>query len=156
VFGIAIIVFFPVFMASLMLWSKLFVSGDDISTREAILLILGSAVPGAIPAAFLLVRWAFFVQAVVIEDVSSGEAQSTSRQVVRGHWWRAFGVLLLLWLLAGIVGWAVMGITWAAPQLAGVLAGAAADILVLPFTGIAYTLLFFDLQSRERERVSIA
>jgi hypothetical protein len=27
---------------------------------------------------------------------------------------------------------------------------------VFPFTATAYTLLFFDLQSRERERVSIA
>jgi len=121
-----------------------------------IVFILAVTIVGIPFAIFLGVRWAFFTQAVVLEDASSGEAQSYSREIVQGHWWRVFGILLLLWVLGVAVTSPATTITWTVSRPIGAILANLIGVIFLPFAAIAYTLLFFDLQSREREHVSIA
>lgn len=105
-------------------------------------------------AIYLLVRWAFFPQVAIIEDIYGRDALSRSAELVRGSWWRVLGILIVLWLLGGIPTLIVSIIFSAAPIFASALASSVASILVLPFAVCASTLLYFDLHSREQQRVS--
>ncbi len=107
-------------------------------------------------AVYFLVRWAFVTQTVIIEGQSGHGAMELSAGVVQGCWWRTLGVLFILGLLASFPTGAVSLLFSAAAPVAGSLASAVVAVIVLPFSATASTLLFFDLQSRERERVSIA
>ena len=48
-------------------------------------------------------RWAFYAQAVLIEETSATNALKRSRELVRGAWWRVFGIMLAIFLLAFMI-----------------------------------------------------
>jgi hypothetical protein len=75
---------------------------------------------------------------------------------VEGFWWRAFGILLVIGLLAAIPTFLVSAVFAPAAPIAGSLASSVVAVVVLPFSAAAATLLFFDLSSREHERVGVA
>jgi hypothetical protein len=49
-------------------------------------------------------RWGFHAQAVLVEEVSATNALRRSRELVTGAWWRVFGILSALLVLAIIIG----------------------------------------------------
>ena len=134
-------------------------AGTLIATLLRILIVvlaLSITIVGIPFAVYFAIRWAFFTQAIIIEGESSSGATDLSARLVAGSWWRTFGILFVVGLLAALpIG--VVSVTFAAatPIAAG-LASAVVSVVALPFSAGAATLLFFDLQSRERERVSIA
>ena len=54
-------------------------------------------------AIYLGVRWGFYAQAVLIEEHSATNALRRSRELVKGAWWRVFGIILALILLAFMI-----------------------------------------------------
>ena len=56
-----------------------------------------------IPGIYLGVRLAVSIQALVVEGRRGTEAMGRSWGLVGGHWWHAFGTLLVAFLLTGIV-----------------------------------------------------
>ena len=54
-------------------------------------------------AIYLGVRWGFYAQAVLIEEHSATNALRRSRELVRGAWWRVFGIMLTIFLLAFMI-----------------------------------------------------
>jgi hypothetical protein len=120
-----------------------------------IVMALGITIVGIPFAIYVMIRWAFFAQAIVIEGESSSGATSLSARLVQGRWWRTLGILFIIGLLASVPAAAVSFVFSAAAPIAGSLASAVVAVIVFPFSAGAATLLFFDLQSRERERVSI-
>jgi hypothetical protein len=48
-------------------------------------------------------RWGFHAQAVLVEEVSTTNALRRSRELVTGAWWRVFGILSALLVLAIII-----------------------------------------------------
>ena len=48
-----------------------------------------------LPGIYLLIRWFFVAQCVVIEDKRGFDALARSGQLVRGNWWRVFGIVLV-------------------------------------------------------------
>jgi membrane-anchored glycerophosphoryl diester phosphodiesterase (GDPDase) len=119
-------------------------------------LLLSVTIVGIPFAIYLSVRWAFVSQAVVIENQSPREAVSLSSRIVEGHWWRTFGIILVIVLLSSIVSGVVSLVLSPVAIVAATLANSVVAVVVTPFAAGANTLLFFDLQSRESERVSIA
>jgi hypothetical protein len=140
----------------------------------AVLLLVGGPLALAVLplVAWLYVRWALAAPALVLE--SSGgtrrvgilAAMSRSTALVRGAWWRTFGLLLLVALLAAVVTGVVSApfqlgsllipgsdddVTVLAVQTAGALA---ASLLVTPFQAAALTLLYVDRRIR-REGLDI-
>jgi hypothetical protein len=105
--------------------------------------------------AYFLVGWALFVPMVVIEEKSASNSLSSSSSLTKGARWRVLGILFVLWALQALVASPATAITWTVSRLVGPILGDIIGTFVLPFAAIAYTLLFFDLQSRERERVSV-
>jgi hypothetical protein len=107
-------------------------------------------------AIYLAVRWAFVVQAVMLEDARPREALTLSGRLVSGYWWRTLGIILVISILAAVPIFVVSIIFALAPLLVSGIINAIMTVLVLPFVGAAYALLFFDLQAREASRASIA
>ena len=52
-----------------------------------------------VPSVYLLVRWAFLAQTVLLEQPSVRYALKRSSELVRGAWWQVFGVLFFILLL---------------------------------------------------------
>jgi hypothetical protein len=103
---------------------------------------------------YLLIRWYFVVQAVVVDRRRPAAALTRSAELVQGSWWRTLGVVLLA-AIATVVPAALVAIPFeaaanGADSSALALAGnVLATTLVAPYSAIVATLLYFDLRSRK-------
>jgi hypothetical protein len=107
---------------------------------------------------FLLVRFAFLSQVIVLERTGVLRGFTRSWRLVSGSWWRVFGIGLLVIILVGIVQGVLSSLLGALflghgsdPQfiflrqaLGGIL-----GIFVQPITLAALTLLYYDLRIRK-------
>jgi len=114
------------------------------------LLVISITVIGIPAAIYLAVRWAFVFQAVVIEGHGVEDAFSRSSALVKGRWWRVFGLLLIWVLIMAAVNSAVSFPLALLPVLSNILQFAL-ELFVTPLMVIFTTLLFFDLRSRKEE-----
>jgi hypothetical protein len=121
-----------------------------------LLTVLGLAalfVPGVIVGVLLSVS----IPALVVEGGRARAALSRSLELVRGHWWHAFGTILLTWLLLGLAVGLVTGAVgrFGRGWLAETIAQALSITLVTPFAALVGLLLYLDLRAR-RERLDAA
>jgi hypothetical protein len=106
-----------------------------------------------LPGIYLAVRWYFVPQAVVVDGRRSTGALERSAELVRGQWWRVFGVVILTILAAGIPATvievpfrvAASSADSSAIDLIGQIIAAA---ITAPFEALMLTLLYFDLLAR--------
>jgi hypothetical protein len=112
-----------------------------------------------VPGVYLAVRWYFVPQTVVIEGAREAGALRASGRLVAGAWWRTFGMVLLVNLLA-LLAAVLLGFPFTAAaegtdRAVWALAGQiVAATVTQPFAALFATLLYFDL--RERKRASHA
>jgi hypothetical protein len=106
-----------------------------------------------LPGIYLAVRWFVAPQTVVVEGKHGPEALQRSAELVRGHWWRVLGVVIVLNVVAGVMGLVIQapfaaianGADSGAIALVGTILG---NAVTLSFVALAGTLLFFDLRTR--------
>src|SRR5215218_7671321 len=102
-----------------------------------------------IPGIYIGVRLAVSVEALVVEGRRGSQAMGGSWALVGGHWWHAFGALVVAGLLTGLVnavittpfnntGWFVQAI-----------AAAIATVITLPYGVLVGVLLYLDLRARK-------
>lgn len=118
------------------------------------LAVFAGTVALIIPGIWLSVLLYFSAQAAVVDDARAGNALRRSRDLVKGHWWRTFGILLVLNLLAFVLALPLGVVTQIIGTAAGngplfVLGTAIAQTVTLSFVALAGTLLFFDLRARK-------
>lgn len=106
-----------------------------------------------LPGIWLLVRWYFVPQAVVVDGRRSVTALERSAELVRGSWWRVFGLVIFATLATDIPGTLIQlpFNAWAssADSSAIALVGAiVASAIAAPFEALMLTLLYFDLLAR--------
>jgi hypothetical protein len=128
--------------------------------------ILGAIVAGfclllfVIPGVYLWVSFAVAVPVLLTEDLKGRKALGRSRRLVKGFWWRTFGVVVLGYILSGIlssaIGALVVGITSIesnsgsfAGIVVSVVAGTVSKLLTVPFVAAFVTVLYFDLRVRK-------
>src|ERR671919_1908170 len=108
-----------------------------------------------VPGIYLFVRWYFVPQTVVLEGARDTGALRASGRLVEGAWWRTFGMVLLVNLIA-LVAAVLLGYPFAAAaegtdraiwSLAGQIVAA---VVTQPFAALFATLLYFDLRERKR------
>jgi hypothetical protein len=68
------------------------------------LLVVLATILLIIPGIYLAVSLLFATPAFVLEKTTVSEALSRSRELVRGAWWRTFGIALLGYLVALVIG----------------------------------------------------
>lgn len=115
------------------------------------LLIVGSV--------WLYFAWMFWLPALFVEGLRGRRALGRSYQLVRGRWWRTFGIVMVGFILAGVISSVVQGVF-----IAGILVANDNDVLVLVFSAIAgivglaittpfqaalITVVYFDLRVRK-------
>ena len=112
-----------------------------------------------LPGIWLYVAWAFALPVLLVEGLRGAKALRRSFDLVKGRWWRTFGVIVVGFILAGIIGALVQGVF-----LIGIVVGPDNDVLVLvlsaiagvvglavstPFQAALLTVVYFDLRVRK-------
>lgn len=96
-----------------------------------------------------LVRWSFATQAVLLDAQTSATALSFSSDVVKGHWWSTAGRMLAVGLIALLPTMMMVIVMGWETSMIELLIGATLSAMVLPFSMIASTLIYYDLQARK-------
>lgn len=104
-----------------------------------------------VPGLFLLTIWAVVAPVVVLERKGAFDAFGRSRELVRGHGWQVFGVIVVLFLLQFIVAAVIQAIangvsdSFAAYALSDLIV----RLLVAPLSALAAAVLYFELRGRK-------
>jgi hypothetical protein len=101
-----------------------------------------------VPGLILLTWWCVIVPTIVLENRSAGESFSRSRELVHGHGWSVFGVIVFVILL--LIGFQIV-LSIVLSPLADWLQSFASQIisgtLTAPFIAVVLTLLYFRLRA---------
>ena len=108
-----------------------------------------------VPGLYLLTIWAVLAPVIVIERREALGAFGRSRELVRGHGWQVFSVIVVLFLLQFIVTAAIQAIANSvADTVVGYsLADLIVRLLVAPLSALAAAVLFFELRALRGEPV---
>jgi hypothetical protein len=119
-------------------------------------------------AIYFSIGWFFILQVVVLEGLGPRAALSRSAALVKGNWWRVWGIICVMGIIAGLIEGG-LGITlettiagiFSVPisvmselldsGLATELGATIAGIVSVPILTVASTLLYYDLRAREEE-----
>jgi ABC-type multidrug transport system fused ATPase/permease subunit len=100
-----------------------------------------------VPGLILLTWWCLIVPVIVLEGKQVGESFSRSRELVRGHAWTVFGVVVVTAILSAIASGIIQAIfSFLGAFLRYWIGGAIASAVVGPFFAIALTLMYFTLR----------
>lgn len=92
-------------------------------------------------AIYFGVRWSFVLPVTLLEELGPRAALSRSSELVKENWWRVWGILLLVGLIASGLGLVLGLVTFFAFMIGAIAA--------LPISTVASTLLYFDLRVRK-------
>lgn len=100
-----------------------------------------------VPGLVLLTWWVLIIPAIVLEGRSAGESFGRSRELVRGHGWNVFGVIVLTILV--LIGFRI-ALDIVLFPLANAIQSFLTELIVgtiaTPFAVLAWTLLYFRLR----------
>jgi Membrane domain of glycerophosphoryl diester phosphodiesterase len=99
-----------------------------------------------VPGLFLLTIWALLIPVIVLEGKSAGEAFTRSREIVRGHGWSMFGLVIVTFLLVAIASIVIeLVFSWLPRFLEVWIGSLVAHSLTIPFAVAALTTAYFQL-----------
>jgi hypothetical protein len=108
-----------------------------------------------VPGLILLTIWAVLAPVVVVERAAVLEAFGRSRQLVKGHGWQVFGVIVILFLITAAASAIVQAIfSGISDSFVGYFLGdLIVRVLVAPLSAIAAAVVYFELKARHGEPV---
>ena len=102
-----------------------------------------------IPGIYIGVRLAVSIEALVVEGRRGTGAMGRSWELVGGHWWHAFGTLLVAGLLTGLVNTLLTSPFGATSWAVQAVVAAIATTITLPYGALVGVLLYLDLRARK-------
>jgi len=100
-----------------------------------------------VPGLILLTWWCLIAPVIVLEEKRIGESFSRSRELVRGHGWTVFGIIIVSVVLSAIASGLIQAIfSFLGAFLRYWIGGAIANAIVDPFLAVALTLMYFHLR----------
>lgn len=110
-----------------------------------------------LPGIYLLVRWFFVPQTVVVEGKRGFDALARSGKLVEGSWWRAFGVVLVAQVIAAVPAILIIEPMRAVAESADrevvrLIGTMAIECLTTPFVALVATFLYYDMRARREGR----
>lgn len=103
-----------------------------------------------VPGLILLTWWALIVPVIVLEQRGVIESFGRSRELVRGHGWTVFAIVVIAAIISGVASGAIQLLLSFLPAfLEAWLGSAIAGAVVAPFMAIAVTLMYFNLSEAE-------
>jgi hypothetical protein len=99
-----------------------------------------------VPGLFLLTIWSMIIAVIIIEGRSAGDSFGRSREIVRGHGWEVFGLILVTFLLVAVSSGIVQLLFAPLPDFLDTWLGSlVAHSLTVPFAAAAVTSAYFRL-----------
>jgi hypothetical protein len=99
-----------------------------------------------VPGLYLLTRWCLITPVIVLEQRHAGEAFSRSWELVKGHGWSVFGLVLLTFIGVAIAGQLIVALFMWLPDFLGTWLGSlVAHALTVPFAAVTLTLAYYRL-----------
>lgn len=133
--------------------SERFVQLVILTVITVIVLVIGF-VCFIVPGIYLLVRLSFSYYALIIERRSAFNSLSRSWQLTKGHWWKIFTALAIIFLAIFIPAFVVLVIL-AIVDPAGVeIGGSLLTFLIGPPVSVYYVLLFMSFVNLASEPAS--
>ena len=117
-------------------------------------------------ASYFAVRWFFTDILILVENETVRNAFRRSSELVKGTWWRVFGILFVTVGLLFTIGFRFI-LEFSLPGAANILAGEltgmilqiviswGVPVLLIPISSISGAILYYDLQVRKEEKDSI-
>ena len=100
-----------------------------------------------VPGLILLTWWCLIVPVIVLEGKHIGESFTRSRELVRGHGWTVFGVVIITAIGSGIASGIIQSVfRFLSPFLRYWIGGTIANAVVGPFFAVALTVMYFELR----------
>jgi len=105
-----------------------------------------------VPGLLLLTWWSVITPVIVLERKGVLDSFGRSRELVRGHAWIVFGVIILTILILIGVGLLIgLALLWLPEEARSFVRDAVGGALTAPFTALAWTLMYFKLREPEPE-----
>jgi len=124
-----------------------------LATLVVVIFVLSLFVIGIPIAIWLVIRWAFLAQTLVLEDLPPLRALRRSARLVRGRWWKVGTIMAfttgLALLLGPLVGIGLLFATTATFDVVNIVSSLVYTITI-PFAAIATTYLYFDCKVHEQ------
>jgi hypothetical protein len=100
-----------------------------------------------IPGLILLTWWSLIIPLIVLERVAVMDSFGRSRELVRGNGWNVFGVIIITAILVAVASGVVRGIfdLFLPVAVAYYLGNVIGNSLFVPFSAIAWTLMYYKL-----------
>lgn len=100
-----------------------------------------------IPGLVLLTIWAVIAPVIVVEKRRALESFGRSRELVRGHGWTVFGIVVITALLSGVASALLQAAFSFLPRFLEIVVGnTIAQAAVAPFSAIAIAVTYFRLR----------
>ncbi len=100
-----------------------------------------------VPGLYLMTIWAVIAPVIVLEKLRPFGAFGRSRELVRGHGWTVFGIVLITGLLTGVASALLQAAFSFLPRFLEILVGGTiAQAVVAPFSAIALAITYFRLR----------
>jgi hypothetical protein len=113
------------------------------------LAIIGGLIVFIIPGIYIGVRLAVSIETLVVEGRRGTQAMRRSWELVGGHWWHAFGTLVVAGLLTGVVNAVITAPFGNTGWFVQAVAAAVATVVTLPYGVWVGVLLYLDLRARK-------
>jgi hypothetical protein len=113
------------------------------------LAIIGGLIVFIIPGIYIGVRLAVSIETLVVEGRRGTQAMGRSWELVGGHWWHAFGTLVVAGLLTGVVNAVITAPFGNTGWFVQAVAAAVATVITLPYGALVGVLLYLDLRARK-------
>jgi hypothetical protein len=110
---------------------------------------IGGLILFIIPGIYIGIRLCVSIEALVIEGRRGTEAMGRSWGLVGGHWWHAFGTVVVGGLLTGIVNAVITAPFGDTGWFVQAVAAAVATVVTLPYSALVGVLLYLDLRARK-------
>jgi hypothetical protein len=108
-----------------------------------------------VPGLLLLTIWAVIAPVIVVEKRRALESFGRSRELVRGHGWTVFAIVLITGLLSAVAGSLLQAAFAFLPEFLEILVGnTIAQAVVAPFAAIALAITYFRLREAHGEPVA--
>ena len=109
-----------------------------------------------VPGLYLLTIWSVLIPAIVLEGRPAMEAFGRSRELVSGHGWQAFGVIVLGFLILLAVSIVIsLLLFWLEGALGAFIRNVVTNTITVPFVALALTVMYFRLKALKEPATAV-
>jgi hypothetical protein len=103
-----------------------------------------------LPAVYFMICWVLLSPVMIVEERFGMAALRRSRMLVRGSWWKTFGLMLALGIIAAVPAGALQ-IFWLFIPFFGPILNAATEAIAHSYSLVAIVIYYFDRRCRTED-----